>query len=215
MAHIKALVTIGHSSGVPENAATNTLHFSTPAPAPLPAELDAIVAAVHEFYGTAVAGTGLSVSALMSINVAGGAKDVKLYNMAQPPPRVPLRSEPFPAFGLGPGSFPLEVALVLSFRSLATSGTPLSRRRGRIYIGPLSDDAPRIDRSGGDVRPSVQARQTLAGAAARLVARNDVDWSVFSTVDGTLTPVLSGFVDNAYDTQRRRGTKATARTVFP
>lgn len=202
MAHIKALVTIGHSSGVPENAATNTLHFSTPLPVPTSAELDEIMTATLNFYSLAVPSTGLAVSALYSFNMAGGAKFVTLYNMADPPPRVPLRQEPFTTFGLGLASFPLEVALVLSFRSATPSGVPLSRRRvgstsalsvttAPVSIAPAATSDPALRR--GTPWPAQHSAspktQALTGRLSRLLTALSVpscraSWTTPTTPSG-------------------------------
>jgi hypothetical protein len=39
----------------------------------------------------------------------------------------------------------------------------------------------------------------------------DVDWVVYSRVDNRSSPVTDWFVDNSWDTQRRRGPRATSR----
>jgi hypothetical protein len=39
-------------------------------------------------------------------------------------------------------------------------------------------------------------------------------WAVYSTVNATGVEVTNGWVENAWDTQRRRGRIATVRTVF-
>jgi hypothetical protein len=209
---IKATVTIGHSTGLAVNAATNSFHF-TVSDAVAPAELDSIVTALTNFYTGNTSSLG-PTSALLSVNM-NGPSVMRLYRMTDAPPRLPVRTVTLPTLVLGTGSFPHEVAMVLSFRSSTPSGTPLSRRRGRIYMGPLSDSAGLLDRSGGDVRPSSAARTILGAAGTALSAYPSTDWATFSTVDGVMSNVLSGFVDNAYDTQRRRGTKATARTSWP
>lgn len=214
MAHIIAQHTLNHVSGVPENVVTNTFHFVTAAPVPTAGELDAIVAALKTFFDTNV-GTGSNIMVMLSLFVNPNNRTIKLYNAADPKPRLPLRVDVSNAPSQGAGSFPGEVALVLSFRSSTPSGVPLRRRRGRIYLGPLSDSTTLVTRTGGDVRPSLMARQTVVQAAARMMNDPSVDWATFSTVDGQTSNVLSGFVDDSYDTQRRRGTAATTRTVFP
>jgi hypothetical protein len=67
----------------------------------------------------------------------------------------------------------------------------------------------------GDVRPTALARGIVADAALRLKARDlGSSWCTYSTVDGGVGVGLKGFIDDAYDTQRRRGTKATTRTTW-
>lgn len=60
---------------------------------------------------------------------------------------------------------------------------------------------------------------TLVAATERLVTTvGDVATStflgVYSRVDGLIRPITSGWVDNEFDTQRRRQRDATARTEW-
>lgn len=212
MATVRALVTIQHSSQVAENVSVNTFHFNTASP-PDGLDLNAIVAALKTFYDTFTT-TGVAVANMLSVNMSSGNRSIKLYNLADAKPRAPLVTDISTMASVGTGSFPHEVALCLSFTSSAPSGVPRSRRRGRIYLGPLSDQSTFLSRTGGDVRPSVLARNTLAASALRMKNDVDIDWSTFSTVDGVASNVLAGWVDDAYDTQRRRGTKPTSRTIW-
>jgi hypothetical protein len=41
------------------------------------------------------------------------------------------------------------------------------------------------------------------------------DWCVWSRSNHKVDPVIGGFVDNRFDTQRRRLETSTARVVFP
>jgi len=76
------------------------------------------------------------------------------------------------------------------------------------------------------VAPALIADMVVAGTA--LVAAGGVTavWAVFSpttagpapwdeaTLEAATTWVTQGYIDNAFDTQRRRGTKATARSLI-
>jgi hypothetical protein len=42
----------------------------------------------------------------------------------------------------------------------------------------------------------------------------DVTWMQVSTTFGIANPVTGGFVDNSFDTQRRRGSAPTARDTW-
>lgn len=89
------------------------------------------------------------------------------------------------------------------------------RRRGRIYLGPLNTSCCGIGVGGaGRQRPSATFMADVAGAAVALnadLATLGAPWSVFSRRDWSSVGVVGGFVDDAFDTQRRRGAKATAR----
>lgn len=111
-------------------------------------------------------------------------------------------------------SLPLEVAVCCT--TIGASLEPVRRRRGRIYVGPCNTDL--LANTTGD-RPSVAtlAITTIAEAAARLANQTTTDenpWSVWSRAGAVLSPVVGGWVDNEFDTQRRRGAEATARTEW-
>ena len=139
----------------------------------------------------------------------------KLYDRDDPTPRAPI-AEGLWGFMVAPAGNPLppEVALCLSFEGLPTSGIPQARRRGRIYLGPLDVDglAPV-----GRPTTTVVNRLVAAGEVLRLasVAAASWTWCVFSVVNDVNVPISRGWVDDEYDTQRRRGRVATVRTVFP
>lgn len=123
-------------------------------------------------------------------------------------------------------SLPQEVSLCLSFRGNyggvdeidpeAPPGPagdlhPRARRRGRVYLGPwnaLQND---------DGRPLASLQQCIADAAFRLEDTSGPggagNWCVWSRKNVALYPVTTAHVDNAWDTQRRRGRAATSRLV--
>jgi hypothetical protein len=49
---------------------------------------------------------------------------------------------------------------------------------------------------------------------AAAIASASWDWVVYSPTDDAYHEVANGWVDNAWDTQRRRGYKPTSRTTF-
>lgn len=115
---------------------------------------------------------------------------------------------------------PAEVAACLSFHGdltdvpLETDGgtvRPAARRRGRVYIGPLNTTA---NDTAGYTRLSSGFQNDIAASASVLIDDSTADgmhWCVWSRMDTVLYPVVGGFVDNEFDTQRRRGSKATGR----
>lgn len=137
-------------------------------------------------------------------------------------------------------ALPSEVALCMSFANVGTSATPAARRRGRIFLGPLCNTA--VARVAGTSRvkpqPTVidsinQAGQWLATRMHTLLGA-EAGWCVYSrpfagrpeTVRpgrstlpelppraGAVYLVNQVSVDDAMDTQRRRGERATARTA--
>lgn len=120
--------------------------------------------------------------------------------------------------GAGPGeSLPFEVSVCLSYQGNA-SGVLARRQRGRIYIGPLAplnsvitflDDQPPL--VAGTFTFDLALAATAYGNA---LAAADITWGVYSRVDEELYPIVAGFVDNEFDTQRRRQVKATSRQTW-
>ena len=141
----------------------------------------------------------------------------KIFNRADPTPRVPVLQGiwNFPAAPTG-DPLPPEVAHCLSFQGAATSGVPQARRRGRIYFGPLD-----IARVGADGRPSAIQMTAMDLFGTNLLAASIAAPTWLWTVHSTITPapgsdveVLNGWVDDEFDTQRRRGRRATTRATF-
>lgn len=93
---------------------------------------------------------------------------------------------------------------------------PQARRRGRMFVGPLSAAA------GAEVanifRPIAGFMLDLAenfGQLARDIASSTTgELAVWSRSDADLYPVVGGYVDNAWDVQRRRGPDASSRQLF-
>lgn len=123
-------------------------------------------------------------------------------------------------------------------------GTPPARRRGRVYFGPIgTNDADMGVGVGNSSRPAAGLIDYLGAAHFALMGTGTPnDWCVYSRpFDGRpgitaqarkdaggpfralpALPARPGqayiieavSVDNAWDTQRRRGERATARTAF-
>lgn len=138
----------------------------------------------------------------------------KIFNRADPIPRQPVAEGTWDLTTTPSASaLPQEVALCLSFQGDPESGVSQARKRGRVYIGPLGQNT--IASTG---RPSSTFVTTLATAGDTLltssVASGTWDWTVHSATTGDNSVVTNGWVDDEYDTQRRRGRIATSRTVF-
>lgn len=230
---IKAVITIAKDGGIPEDAVQNSLYFGTSGFVLTTPEDTAIRLAIEDFYNGVHGAGAVSISNMLSETVDSGAFKtlVDFYDVALGGSSISNGS-----FTMGAGAaaspFPDEVAACLSFHSDLT-GVPeevpqppagpagdehlRARRRGRIFVGPLSSAGSSTTASG--VRPSLALRQTLAGAGEFLrdsagLAAALIDWVVWSNVDATSRNVVGGWADDAYDTQRRRGPAATLRLVF-
>jgi hypothetical protein len=202
MANIRAQVILHYFTGLPEDVATNTLYFQVPGS--LATHAADIVTKISTAY--------LAFDQYLAESLLEDV-EIKLYDMADPPPRQPYL--PGWSFALGArvdGGLPEECSVCLSFRGDAPY---TARRRGRIYIGPLSE-ATCVQATSGSfstVNPPFIA--ALQAAAAILMDDSDgILWCVYSPTGGTYTIVTNGWVDNTFDTQRRRGVEATARNVW-
>lgn len=140
---------------------------------------------------------------------------LKVYDLTQPEPRVPVSDT---LLGLssakGTTTMPPEVSLCLSFQAETVSGLNQKRRRNRVYLGPTNEVAN--EPSG---RPATLMLTDLQAAAQALLNSSgtnpDWAWTVYSTFTPTsVVPVQNGWIDDEWDTQRRRGRKPTVRVVF-
>lgn len=211
--YLRCQVTLPNEDTIPNDNAMNTWHFGTNEVDPEDA-LGEIQTRLLAFYTTAMPDASPCLT---------GFADGLFYNLASPPPRIPIGS--FSASFITPTGQPMpnECSVVLSYRAAPVSGIPPARLRGRIYLGPFNTDTV-ANSTGGAVVDSatlsgiVSAAETLAGA-------NDstATWVIFSPTTAGPPPwstseleaacheVIDGFVDNAWDTQRRRGIAPTTR----
>lgn len=138
---------------------------------------------------------------------AGRQQVVKLYEIGQPQPNRPRAIHVLHANQSPEGSVPREICLCLSFNG----GQNTPRQRGRLYLPfwAVSNGAT------VGVRPTqahMDKLATLPPVFANLGGAN-VDWIVWSVVNASATQVSSWFVDDEWDTQRRRGLRPTARVA--
>jgi hypothetical protein len=208
MPHHLFTTTLDSDTGLPEDGVVNTWHFDGPG-----ADPDNVGDMLHDFFNTVPTGQSVSLASRLSGDLLDGNMTIKGYDMSDPEPRAPVYEDTFTLTGLNTGDpFPPEVALCLSYQGANESGTPQSRRRGRVYIGPWASVADNVG------RPS-STTQTILCAAARdlLDAANSAlswTWVQYSPTTTLTTPVVGGWVDNAWDSQRRRGWAPTSRILW-
>lgn len=133
---------------------------------------------------------------------------------------------------------PSEVACCLSYRNTTNPSVPAARRRGRIYFGPLILTGQVAQGADHFSRPNATLTADLRAAGDKLkddLTALNAPWVVYSRpyagrgpeekrrANGTFLPALPArggavytvdqvWTDDAFDTQRRRGPAATART---
>ncbi len=209
------MMVIPGRSGIPEDRYITTWAFTTPNGIPVTEDhLAEANTRVTGFYA------GMSDGAVTSIANQLGAPlnlpeaEIRSYNLGQATlPRQPFITKA----NLGTISdnlpLPSEVALCASFYS----GRNLPRRRGRVYVGPFQGGASEKDPNTGAARPKAIVIQALLTSMQRLergIPGGVLRWAVLSQADADLKNITAGWVDNAWDTQRRRGEAPTARTVW-
>jgi len=197
-------------SGLPEDRFVNTWAFASDAADSDSAQLAAIDK-VKAFFGDTYGGEVVK-SFLSSPAIDETKCEMRAYYMGDPPDfRVPLISP----WDIGPmstsGPLPSECAVCVSYYSELNK----PRRRGRVYIGPLGAPAVQSSTTQG---PRVSAGfQTVLLAAALELATPDTgpQWAFVAMQDATSDRILRVpthlWVDNAFDTQRRRGEQASVR----
>lgn len=210
MALVRAQWAFVHTSGLPEDTSVNTFYFNAGTPGT--GDYDDIRDCLVDFYDAANPTAGARVGSFLS-PVLSGDYVLKLYLLDDPEPRTPVATYMGTMSLGGPDGLPSEVALVLSFQATPVSGQNQARRRGRVFIGPLESGA--VDSEG--TRPLQQLRDALQEAAERLLAdatTNGVPWTVYSKTGDTFAAVEEGWIDNSFDTQRRRGEAPTNRQTW-
>lgn len=176
---------------LPEDYVTNTIHFQVLDPL---ADAEAIAQDVATLF--AASATNLTIASDIQ------RYRVKMYDRGDAIPR-PVVAEKTAARTGGAAGGPREVALCLSFYAERN----LPRQRGRIYLGPLQ--------SGLGARPILQTMNFALDLAEGIagIGGVDVDWQVFSPTDQQGRSVTAAWVDDEWDTQRRRGRKSTQRVT--
>lgn len=129
---------------------------------------------------------------------------VKLYDAKKVPPSYPLATKTVRAGTIASSPSNRDIALCLSYYA----GVNRPRYRGRLYI-PL----PLVAVS-GSANTATPANLTRIGDIVPVftgLGGVNVDWVVFSRRDNTARPISNWYVDNSWDSQRRRGGRATSR----
>lgn len=210
---LRLQVRLPYYTNIPEDVLTNTWHFFSDGVTPTNDAITYCAGRLLDVYELAYGGTvGAPWVMWDQVTVHG-------YNLADAPPRVPF-IVPMPITGVTSTSTETspETAICLSFQGVLLPGTPQARRRGRIYFGALTDAV--IDPGTDDSFPIPNVawiNALVAEVEAKLLDTEDagIQWVIWSPTSSASVPVNNGWVDNALDTQRRRGFAPTSRIVFP
>lgn len=129
---------------------------------------------------------------------------VQLYNATSPPPNYPVAISEANMGAAVASNVNRDVAVCLSFYS--DFNRP--RRRGRLYIPCVLMG---LSPTGGLVSGSILDKMiTLPDVFAGL-GGVDVSWGIYSKADSAFRKATHWWVDDSYDTQRRRGRRASTR----
>lgn len=237
MSTLLCQVVFAHLSGLPENNVVNT--FVLQGAGPVGDDVNDAHAALLDFYNTDHVSGGddpslRSIGAIMSDEISRIGSFVNYYDISLHIDGSPHGSPvDVRTFALDPSlsatRLPSEVAICLSFRGAygtadedVPAGAPgpvgniheRARLRGRVFIGPLVATGLSVEGADQAQHISTQGRLTVAQAALRLRNNVDLDWLVWSRTNGSVVQVTQGWVDDAFDIQRRRGPDSLTRTTF-
>jgi len=217
MAIIRAQVTQQGASLQPEDRYVNVFYFTGD---PAGAGLTTLADALENFYDSVPGGSSQALVHWLSGMSGYPGGSVKMYDIADAMPRSPIFSRDWTPAGHAGGSsknMPDEVALCLSYSAAGASGIPIARRRGRIYIGPFADNAMRTGEGvSAESAPALDLMNCMIHAAAGLKSVAEgagYTWSVYSPTNGGAAEIINVHVDNAWDIQRRRGNRPSARVA--
>lgn len=194
----------------PEDAVTNTTHWYKGGAQP---DYENVRDMLVDFYSEIPDGGTNKIIDFMCNKGLSGNWNMKIYRLTDDKPRAPVYTSQGNFELHNEFALPAEIALVLSFQAEPESGLPQARRRNRIYLGPFGDSA---NKESG--RPSDLLVETMLFAGKALLIAQDQSitwgWHVYSPTQNAHHPVASGWVDNAWDSQRRRGLLETLRGGF-
>lgn len=209
--YFRAQVVLQGKTGLPEDVYVNTFGFNNGGLATKQQMADGIKESLFDFYGTVVDQTGQAVASMLDGTLVENVAKIKVYDLGEAPPRQVIEREMTLAITAGT-PLPSEVAMCASFYG---DGRNLPRQRGRVFLGPIKSSY--VEAVNAKVRFTTVAQTTVAHAMRRLMQGaigNAALWSVISPTAADGYTVTNGWVDDATDTQRRRGTAPSNRMTF-
>lgn len=219
MAAIRTQVVLERVGGMGEDVITNTWHWESDDPSPLTGDspttnLTGLLDRMKTFYGWCAA------NILSSLVTGNGV--IKVYNLADLPDLFPIREEPFVFTKPTASPLPAEVAIALSYNADRVPGVGQGRLRGRVWLGPIrgglgnpAPNAPDPFIQASTRTGLLTAAKTMAtgsvGGAYRMAIFSPTHFTATSNLGAALNDVTRLTVDDAYDTIRSRGARATQR----
>lgn len=209
-------VTIPYMTGIARDVVVNTFHMNFVDHPPTDADFDGVRTALENFYEGIYHTSGF-IRFAPWINVDGST--IKIYNLNDPIPRPAVYMNSFVIQNSSPiadSDLPPEVAICLSYQAVQLAGVSQARRRGRIYLGGIGTGVAHGSTTEFPI-VNITNRNAIAIAAVGLIAELTTVgwvWVVYSRIGATSAVIHDGWVDDAPDTQRRRGRNSVARTLW-
>lgn len=219
-------VTFSHKNGLARDSVVNSFTFRTPGDFIDPADAGFIEAALTSFYNDVHAPGSASLTSKFGVSMSRTMEPViRHYDVTNDLTGTPAGSPLFMGLldnidtNVSANGLPNEMALCLT--SAADFGAdveflpgsrPRARDRGRVYLGPWNTDSIESSGPGSATVPAPGTINAIVGAGQFLMDDPDTEWVVWSRRNGSVKPVTRAWCDNAWDVQRRRGERPTAKT---
>ena len=220
-------VTLFRNGGLPRDHITNTMHWEDDSGASSNGGISVngpgLITRIRAFYN--------SVGQIVFPGTLTGQMRIRLYDADDPVTRVPrLENTGTVTRQISQSAMPGEVAICLSFKAEPLPGVIAARRRGRIFLGPCAVNVLGIDADAADASipyqpvrlPILNAAKTLATGgpgAFRLAVYSPTTTPTgaasdpASHDDASYNDVTDFWIDNAFDTMRKRGQAPTKRAT--
>ena len=238
MANVLAQVVLKHRSGFAEDSVVNTFSIDTAGGVSVAGYGPQLAFALAGFWKNFSDPDNGPLSDILGAGIVRNVidHDIKLYNATGKLDGVANLGSPIytDKFSLVPGMadpvLPEEVAIAMTIRVANFSALqveaqldadpqverPRQRGSGRLYLGPVNGSTVETDAAGRARVPQFW-RDRIGRAAQRLqtqLTANGHQWCVWSRANSAMIPVATVQVDDAFDTQRRRGPRPGVRTSY-
>lgn len=219
----KIVTTWQRKNGIERDAVQNTWHYNGPSSAPTSPDMGGWANNYHAFL--------VAIAGYIAPCMSESPNSIKVQYWRLPPEKAAL-GVPIGELFLSPPvlpalqGMPAEVSVVLTMKSYLGSTVPehgvgdtrpASSRRNRVFIGPLATitmvNEPTTKEVG--VLDTFRTNVLNAYEANMSTAQKQINWApvTFSRATWSTSQTAEVYIDNAFDTQRRRGNDPTARTT--
>lgn len=212
-------VSIPMTSGLPEDVVTNTLYFQRLDAGPATeVDYENMLDHLKSFFEGCYGG-GTSYVNTMARYMEPSLTKVKVYDLEDAKPRPALLDVTLNLNLLNRdvsnSTLPSEVAHCISFRSEPVAGVNPASLRGRIYLGGLGNGFIKTNGNNPARLPQSALTEVTTSALGLFnsMLADEWGWVIHSDKLNEDYAVAAIWADDAFDTQRRRGTPATTRTT--